>query len=258
MSVGLPSDEVAEDYKNSLEDLTLNSRYEISNLTVIAKENTEHAMAISRVLENHIKNVSRDQYAVHYDAMTAACQFLCFVCFELWKKSVLIVHQTPPDRKLPALYVLDSVVKNVGTPYTLFLGRNLYSIFMSAYSLVNNQVRRKLDEMLKTWKEPVPGSLDPRPVFPAETTRPIENALIKARTAAIQQQQQQQTRTQQEMMRARPMATPNPQWRSTPTPPQTNGQYYPPPQQGYAQQNVSNAHFQVCCIVYLQRVSTDR
>ena len=58
MSSGLPSDEVAEDYKNSLEDLTINSRYEISNLTVIAKENTEHALAISRVLENHIRNVS--------------------------------------------------------------------------------------------------------------------------------------------------------------------------------------------------------
>ena len=57
MSVGLPSDEIAEDYKNSLEDLTANSRLEINNLTVIAKENTEHAVAISRVLENHIKNV---------------------------------------------------------------------------------------------------------------------------------------------------------------------------------------------------------
>ncbi|CAD6581086.1 MAG: hypothetical protein ASARMPREDX12_000347 [Alectoria sarmentosa] len=208
MSVGLPSDEVAEDYKNSLEDLTINSRYEISNLTVIAKENTEHAMAISRVLENHIKS-------------------------------------TPPDRKLPALYVLDSVVKNVGTPYTLFLGRNLYTIFMNAYSLVNNQVRRKLDEMLKTWKEPVPGSLDPRPVFPAETIRPIENALIKARTAAVQAQQQQQSRAQQEMInRGRPMATPNPQWRSTPTPPQTRGPYYPPPQQNYALQNVPNGNYQ--------------
>lgn len=58
MSGGLPSDEVSEDYKNSLEDLTVNSRYEISNLTVIAKENTEHAMAISRAIENHIRNVS--------------------------------------------------------------------------------------------------------------------------------------------------------------------------------------------------------
>jgi endo-1,4-beta-D-glucanase Y len=53
----LPSDEVAEDYKASLEDLTSNDRFQISNLTVIAKENTEHAMAISRVLENHIRTV---------------------------------------------------------------------------------------------------------------------------------------------------------------------------------------------------------
>ena len=139
------------------------------------------------------------------------------------------------------------MVKNVGTPYTLFLGRNLYTIFMNAYSLVNNQVRRKLDEMLKTWKEPVPGSLDPRPVFPAETIRPIENALIKARTAAVQAQQQQQSRAQQETMaRGRPMATPNPQWRSTPTPPQARGPYYPPPQQTYGQQNVTNGNYQVC------------
>lgn len=56
---GLASDEVAEDYKNSLEDLTTNDRFQISNLTVIAKENTEHAMAISRVLENHIRSVGR-------------------------------------------------------------------------------------------------------------------------------------------------------------------------------------------------------
>ena len=122
---------------------------------------------------------------------------------------------------------------------------------MNAYSLVNNQVRRKLDEMLKTWKEPVPGSLDPRPVFPAETIRPIENALIKARTAAVQAQQQQQSRAQQEMMaRSRPMATPNPQWRSTPTPPQARGPYYPPPQQVYSQQSIPNGNYQVYNYLY--------
>ena len=212
MSVGLPSDEVAEDYKNSLEDLTLNSRYEISNLTVIAKENTEHALAISRVLENHIRN-------------------------------------TPPDRKLPALYVLDSVVKNVGTPYTLFLGRNLYSIFMNAYSLVNPTVRKKLDEMLKTWKEPVPGSLDQRPVFPSDTTRPIENALLKAKTAALQvfqvQDQQRGHNPLGIIPPQRPIAAPSTQWRSTPTPPQANGRYYPPPQQALLQYNASNGHYQV-------------
>lgn len=81
---------------------------------------------------------------------------------------------------------------------------------MNAYTLVDGPVRKKLEEMLKTWKEPVPGSLDKRPVFPPEVTRNIENALIKARTAAIQLQQQQ-ART----MQGRNGAV----WRSTPTPP---------------------------------------
>lgn len=37
----------------------MNSRPEISNLTLIAKENTEYAEAISTELENHIRSVSR-------------------------------------------------------------------------------------------------------------------------------------------------------------------------------------------------------
>lgn len=57
MSAALPSDEVALDFQDSLQDLTNNNRYEISNLTVIAKEHTEHAQAISQVLEKHIRTV---------------------------------------------------------------------------------------------------------------------------------------------------------------------------------------------------------
>ena len=52
------SEEVAEDYKSGLEFLTTNDRYGINNLTVIAKENTEHADAISKVLEERIRTVS--------------------------------------------------------------------------------------------------------------------------------------------------------------------------------------------------------
>ncbi len=63
MSYAIPSDEVAEDFAMALTDLNLNSRYEISNLTVIAKENTEHALAISEALKNHIKRVG---YTVFY------------------------------------------------------------------------------------------------------------------------------------------------------------------------------------------------
>ncbi|KJX96236.1 mRNA cleavage factor complex component Pcf11 like protein [Zymoseptoria brevis] len=174
------SAEVAADFEESLKDLQVNNRYEISNLTIIAKENTEHAQAISRALENHIKTTS-------------------------------------PSRKLPALFVLDSIVKNVGTPYTVYLGRNLYSIFMDAYTLVDGNTRRNMEGMLKTWKERVPGAIDPRPVFPPDTVRPIENALLKAKTAALQSQRP-------------PHGQPQVAYRATATPPQHNGQYHPPPQ----------------------------
>lgn len=138
---------------------------------------------------------------------------------------LLTLCQTAPPKKLPAFYVLDSVVKNVGTPYTLFFGRQLYSTFMEAYALVDNSVRRKMDEMLKTWKEPVPGSMDTRPVFPPEVTRPIENALIKAKTSFLQTHQENM-RNQQQMGRGRPMSAAP--YQQTPTPP--NG-YRPPPNQ---------------------------
>ena len=60
MSFALPSAEVAADFKDDLQDLKINSRPEISNLTIIAKENTEHAQAISRELENHIRSVRKN------------------------------------------------------------------------------------------------------------------------------------------------------------------------------------------------------
>ncbi|KAL1879377.1 hypothetical protein VTK73DRAFT_7014 [Phialemonium thermophilum] len=192
MSLNDNSAEVAEDYRLALEDLTMNSRYEITNLTVVARENTEHAHAISEVLQEHIKKV-------------------------------------PPQRKLPALYVLDSIVKNVGTPYTLFFGRKLYQTFMDAYASVDNMTRRKMDEMLKTWKEPVPGSIDTRPVFPPDVVRPIENALIKARTAALQVQQESMRGQHQLLSRGRP---PIP-YRDSPTPPDGRPGLQQGPAHGY-------------------------
>ena len=48
---------VAEDYQEALEGLTLNTRVEINNLTMIARENTEYAHTISEIVQNHIKKV---------------------------------------------------------------------------------------------------------------------------------------------------------------------------------------------------------
>lgn len=161
-------------------------------------------------------------------------------CTSYLSDPLLTTVQTAPVKKLPAFYVLDSIVKNVGTPYTLFFGRNLYSTFMESYALVDNNTRRKMEEMLKTWKEPVPGSIDTRPVFPIEVTRPIETALIKARTAALQSQQEYARSQPQTLGRARPPVMGDP-YRSTPTPP--NG-FRPPPfqQPGYGSQAYPQDH----------------
>ncbi|KAI1624326.1 hypothetical protein EDD37DRAFT_681235 [Exophiala viscosa] len=183
---GLPSDEVAEDYKGSLEDLVTNDRYQISNLTLIAKENIEHAEAISRVLQNHI-------------------------------------NRAPPARKLPALYVLDSIAKNVGSPYTVYFGRNLHQIYMLAYSQVDGNVRRKLEEMMKTWREPVPGSLSTTPVFPHAATQTIVDSLNKFRTAAPGANRYGSTAVQGAPAR---IAAAQP-YRNTPTPPQSLPQFAP-------------------------------
>ncbi len=124
---------------------------------------------------------------------------------------------------------------------------------MHAYSQVNIQVRNKLNEMLKTWKEPVPGSQDPRPVFPQDTTRPIENALIKLKTSDLARQQQEARNQQALLGRAGP--TPSPavtlvaRW-PNPAAPASVGirpGYSTPPSfaSRYPQQNGQNTYVQV-------------
>lgn len=142
--------------------------------------------------------------------------------------------QTAPSRKLPALYLLDSIVKNVGTPYTLFFGRNLYRTFMDAYTLVDQPIRKKLEEMLHTWKQPVPGSPSSAPVFPSEITRKIEAALIRARTAAVQLQQKQMKQQQDRMNLSRGQTqTPQPPYRAPPQPSPVSLTYPQTPQSIY-------------------------
>jgi hypothetical protein len=51
------SADVAEDYRLALEDLNSINRADISTLTTIARENTEHAHAITEALQKHIIKV---------------------------------------------------------------------------------------------------------------------------------------------------------------------------------------------------------
>ena len=85
-----------------------------------------------------------------------------------------------------------------------------------------------MEAMFKTWKEPVPGSMEPTPVFSTEATRSIDNALLKFKTATMQSQRPPQGQP------ARPMPV---DYRNTPTPPQNFSRYATPQQQPQQYQN---------------------
>lgn len=191
--MALPSAQIAEDFRDALEDLSTNDRHQIQTLAGLANENSEHALAISREIEKHIRGAT-------------------------------------PGKKLPALYLLDSLVKNYGKPYSDILSRNLFTIFMEAYQRVDDNVRRSMEALAKTWKVPVANSGDTKPVFPPDVTRQIDLALGQARAAYATQQ----SRTPQP-----PFAPPRPPnmggpWGHTATPPQHDLRFQPPATYGQA------------------------
>ena len=107
---------------------------------------------------------------------------------------------------------------------------------MNTFASVDNNVRRKLDEMRKTWSQPVPGSQSTYPVFQKTVTSKIDEAMDNwAR-------KQFQNRTAKIPPRG-PVAQIQVQsYRSTPTPPQVQPailQEYPAYQQ-YSNGNGAN------------------
>ncbi|CDK27667.1 unnamed protein product [Kuraishia capsulata CBS 1993] len=135
------SAEIGEDYSKSLTSLTFNSRPIIQNLTIIAQENVHAAEYIAKAIERQIA------------------------------KAV-------PSQKLFSFYLLDSVSKNVGSPYNILFGQNLFKIFTEAYVLVNDENRKKFIGLFKTWKSAVTEA--GLPLFPEDQIGQIESFLEKA------------------------------------------------------------------------------
>lgn len=109
------ADTLIEDYRASLKELTLNSRPIIDTLLTIAKENSSLAPEISSVVIDRI-------------------------------------YSSRPEYKLFALYLLDSICKIVGLPYTQIIAPQLYSIFSHIFQLSNESTRSSLIKVFETWK----------------------------------------------------------------------------------------------------------
>ncbi|ODV65590.1 hypothetical protein HYPBUDRAFT_128458 [Hyphopichia burtonii NRRL Y-1933] len=137
-----PSSAIIEDYASSLRELTFNSRPIIDNLTTIAKENTDVADGILNVITQRI-------------------------------------YKCIPEQKLFSLYLLDSICKTVGNPYNILIGDEIFKLFSHVYLLVNDTVRKKLNNLFETWKmTKTKGTA--LPIFPKEQLDKIGKFLSQA------------------------------------------------------------------------------
>ncbi|KAJ7996237.1 hypothetical protein DPEC_G00235020 [Dallia pectoralis] len=143
-------EDACREYQSSLEDLTFNSKPHINMLTILAEENLHFAKDIVAIIEAQIT-------------------------------------KAPAAEKLPVLYLVDSIVKNVGGEYLAVFAKNLVTSFICVFEKVDENTRKSLFKLRSTWDEIFPlkklYALDVRvnshdPAWPIKPLPPTVNASI--------------------------------------------------------------------------------
>ncbi|GMM53256.1 Pcf11 protein [Starmerella bacillaris] len=132
--------EVYEDFTEALEDLQANSRPVIKTLTEIAAENVTYSDAVVNAISDHIKRAQAPQ-------------------------------------KLLGLYLLDSIVKNLGDPYSHLFEPVIVDLFSTTFTSSPEAVKPKLNDLFRTWT--VPNANTGVPVFSPGTLKLLSDVMSK-------------------------------------------------------------------------------
>ncbi|WIA19514.1 hypothetical protein OEZ85_004125 [Tetradesmus obliquus] len=143
-------DEFLAEYGSVLRGLVRNEKAQINMLSMLAEDNRAFAEGIVRLIEQHI-----------------------LTC--------------PPPAKLPALYLVDSIIKNVGDPYISKFSERLPEVFGAVWETTLQEKRASLSRLYGTWTG----------VLPAPVLARVQERMASPIGAATAQQRQQPPRAAQ-------------------------------------------------------------
>ncbi|WFD25661.1 hypothetical protein MNAN1_000625 [Malassezia nana] len=142
-------------FRGHLAHLTFNSKPIITNLTLIAQENAQRmSTVVAKILDDHILMVCDSRHS----------------------------PQAAPPHRLPALYLIDSICKNIGSPYPELWSPRIVTLFMESYRVVDQPTRRRMEELWATWRDAGPSG---RPLFGENAQQVIERSLFGSQGAPV-------------------------------------------------------------------------